>query len=178
MLTIVNPFGAPASNHEGSSVSAEGAVAIVGASLSVELRELWAFEVGGKWLLTSVQGTGHDLFARAGVAPMIQDSRRADGRGWTTQFDALLGYRALKRYDAPDGHAGTELTHGVRADVGLELIHHWRDAGFGVRFLTGLTLPIAQTRTGEWERHSYFDTSQDLQTALDIGLDLTLSLHD
>lgn len=182
---FVNAFGAPKSNGEGRAGGAlpfardsarPAAVTIVGGSATVELDQFWAFEAGGNWLFTSIEGTGYDLFARAGIAPVILDSRKLDGRGWTAQFDALLGYRALKRYDAPDGHPGTELTHGVRGDVGVEFIRHFGSTGFGARLLTGLTLPLAQTRTGYWERHSYFDTADDLRVALDVGLDLVLKL--
>lgn len=140
---IRNVFGSPESNGERSTSRAAQltAVSIVGGSGSVELDEFWAFEAGGNWLYTAIEAQGYDVFARAGVAPVILDTRRTNGRGWTGQFDALLGYRALKRYDAPDAHHGTELTHGIRGDVGVDFVRHFGSIGFGMRLLTGVTVP-------------------------------------
>lgn len=153
-----------------------GAVALGGLSLELELQRFWAVEIGAASVLTSIQGTGRDAFLRAGVVPVLYDGTRSDGRGWTIQFDALAGYRFLDRFDAPDGHPGTERTHGVAGNLGLEFNRQFENLGIGARVLSGVTVPFTQTRTEYWESHSYIEGSQDLRWALDLGVDFGITL--
>ena len=153
-----------------------GGVSVVGLSLSREFDERWAVEIGAASVLTSIQGLGSDAYLRFGWVPVIGDGRGADGHGWTLQLQALAGYRHLDRFDSPDGHDGSEVAHGVQALVGLDFTHHRGGHGFTARILTGLTVPFARSHTGYWASYSYFDPSDDLRRAFDLGLDLGVTL--
>lgn len=165
-LTWVNP---------GASRSG-GALMVGGLSLEFEVQRFWAVELGAASILTSIEGTGSEAFVRAGVVPTLRDWTARDGRGWRLQLDALAGYRFLNRFDAPDGCQGTEHTHGVLGNLGVEFNHQGEHTVFGVRLLSGLTVPIAQTRTECWESYLYFEPSQDLRWALDLGVNVGITL--
>ena len=147
-------------------------VTLGGGSIQLALKERWAFETGAAAVFTGIEGLSPEIFARAGITPLLHDGRKADGRGWTTQVVALAGYWYLKRMDAPDGHHGTETTHAVRANAGFDFTGHASPVDFSVRLLSGIAVPFWQTRTGDWEKHLYIDTDSDLHWALDVGVDL------
>jgi hypothetical protein len=152
---------------------AVGEVEVLGASVAVELERFWMLEAGASLMLGSIKGTDPDLFARLGVAPVLRDWRRADGRGWMAQLDLLAGYRHLVRSDSPDGHPGSERTNGVTGSAGIELSRfHEPNQALCFRLLSGLTIPVAQTRTGYWASYNYFDKSQDLRYGVDLGFDI------
>lgn len=146
-------------------------IPLIGLSVLAEVERLWAVEAGAVGLITSIKGLGYDVFLRAAFVPIVRDWRDARGSGWVLQANMLAGFRRLFRYDAPDGHPGTELTHGVRVNGGYELTRNW----FTVRFLTGLTVPVAQTRTQFWAEYNYFSPSDDLGLLFDVGLDFGIA---
>ena len=168
---LVNPGDA-----NGSSVGAS----LLGASIEAELHQLWAIEMGGAAVGESAPSfpVGADVFVRAGLVPVVYDGRNSDERGWIIQFDALAGYRWLRRERlGGDADSGTEQTHAIRGNLGFDFTRQFSSMAFGVRFLSGLTLPLAQSRTGDWKMHSTNLTpSDDLTWALDLGIDLGIAL--
>lgn len=169
---LTPPFGQIFSVNPGREKPGGGGLTFGGVSIEVELYEMWSVEVGAALVVTSIEGVSRDLFARGGVVPVVYDGRNRDGHGWTVQLDALVGYRQLERREAPDAHFGTELTHGLRGNVGVDFTRHFLSSGVGVRLLSGVTLPIHQQRTGSWETHDYIEPHRDLAFALDLGIDV------
>lgn len=168
------PFGQINLIDLGSGSGRISSVAFAGGSFEAELRRLWAVEVGGAYSL-SIGGnfpTDYDVFARAGLVPIVYDARDRDGLGWTIQLDALAGYRWLKRHQSADGYLGTETTHGIRGNLGLDFSRQFPGFALGARLLSGVTLPLAQTRTGYW----YMYKDVDLKWALDLGIDIGIAL--
>ncbi len=144
-------------------------VGVAGLSFGAELWHLWAVEAGAGAWFTSIYGLDTDLFVRSGVAPRIADWRGPDGHGWTLQCDALAGFRQQSRFLSPDGHDGTEETEGVTGNVGFEWARFSSSRGALVlRLLTGVTVPVTQTRTGYWASHNYIDPAADLRYLVDL----------
>lgn len=172
------PFTQLSLINTASGLASGSAVTLAGGSVEAELHRLWAVEVGGASVVAIEADfpTNVDAFARAGVVPIVYDSRDRQGLGWTIQLDALAGYRWLKRDQSPDGHPGTETSHAVRGNLGLDFTRQYSGIGFVARVLSGVTVPVAQTRTGYWKSHSYINASEDLKWTLDIGIDLGIAL--
>jgi hypothetical protein len=153
------------------------AVGILGGSIGVEYMELWAVEMGGAILFPSAVAVVTDAFFRGGIAPTLWDGRGGDGRGWTVQLDALAGYRYLARSESHDAHEGAEFTHGLRANLGLDMTARGDSSGLLLRVLSGVTLPLGQRHTGAWRDYShYFYPEDDLRSAFDIGVDIGSAL--
>jgi hypothetical protein len=168
-LNLVNP---------GGGIGSSSAVTFAGASLEAEFLRLWALEMGAAGVvgIGADFPTNSDAFVRGGLVPVVYDARNQEGLGWTIQFDALAGYRWLKRNQSPDGHPGTETTHAIRGNLGLDFTREYSGIAFVARVLSGVTLPLAQTRTGYWESHSYINAGEDLKWALDLGIDIGVAL--
>lgn len=101
------------------------------------------------------------------------------------QLDALAGYRLVYRAETRDGHDGSETTHGLRANAGLEVARRPErgadeniasSPGVTLRLLSGVTLPIVQRRADNWaDREYYFTADDDLRWALDFAFDVGLA---
>lgn len=168
-LSLINP---------GSGTGSSSAFTLAGGSVEAELHRLWAVEVGGASVVAIAADfpTNADAFARAGLVPVVYDARNLQGLGWSVQLNALAGYRWLKRDQSPDGHPGTESSHALRGNLGLEFTRQYSGIGLVARVLSGVTVPVAQTRTGYWQSHSYINASEDLRWTLDLGIDLGIAL--
>lgn len=153
-------------------------VTLAGGSVEAEFYRSWAVELGGNCMAWLDDGftVNYDAFARGGFVPVVFDGRNLDGLGWTIQFDALAGYRWLNRTKSPDAHSGSETTHAVRGNLGLDFTRQGSRVAFVVRVLSGLTLPVVQTHDGNWASHSYIDTTDDFRWATDIGIDIGVAL--
>jgi len=177
-LHAVVPFAQFTLANPGHASGRSIGVTLAGASVEAEFNRLWAVEVGGNFVtwIDADFPRNFDVFARGGLVPVVYDGRNSNGLGWTIQFDALAGYRWLKRHQSPDGHPGTESTHAVRGNLGFDFTRQFSRVGFVARVLSGVTLPLAQTRTGNWASHSYISPNEDLKWALDLGVDVGIAL--
>ncbi|MGC4087773.1 MAG: hypothetical protein QM756_07725 [Polyangiaceae bacterium] len=154
-----------------SHINFMAGVMVGGASAQLVLKEFWTVEAGAAAMFTGIQGLSPDIFVRAGVVPLTSDARDASGRGMTTQLVALVGSWYIKRFTNPDGHYGTETTHAVRANLGLDFTRHASPLDFSLRLISGVAVPVWQQRTGDWASHLYTDPDSDLKYAIEMGFD-------
>lgn len=163
--------------HNAGRTGSQIGVGVAGVSFGAELWHLLAVEAGAGAWFTSIYRLDHGLFARVGVAPRIADWRGPDGQGWTLQCDALVGYSQLSRFLSPDGHDGTEETEGATGNVGFEWARFFSPRGALVfRLLTGVMVPVTQTRTGYWASHNYISPDEDLRYLIDLTFTIGIAL--
>ena len=93
-----------------------------------------------------------DIIARAGVAPIVQDRRGSDGKGWVQRAGGLLGYRYLRNsaYHR-DGMWFVEENHLLTVD-GMFSATWWLGPHFGLslRLTAGAFFPISQDDNGHY----------------------------
>jgi len=158
---------------DGTHGAMGGGVSFGGVSVALAWRRLH-LEVGASHIHTSFDRGALDPFVRAGLTHHVVDLRGVEGLGWTVDLQGLVGYRYLKRFGAPDGHQGEEVTEGATGAVALQAARWFSSRGaFITRLLTGVTVPLAQRRSGYWNYpNPYFDRSvDDLRYAVDVALD-------
>jgi len=179
-LRTTLPFTQIRVANPGSTNGSNVGASLLGASVEAEYRQLWAIEMGGAAVVEAAPSfpVGADVFVRGGLVPVVYDASNSDGRGWIVQFDALAGYRWLRRErSGGDADSGTEQTHAIRWNLGFDFTRQFSIMALDVRFLSGLTLPLAHRRTGDWQMHSPTLTpSDDLKWALDFGVELGITL--
>ena len=143
-----------------------GGVAIVGGSAALDIARWVTLEGGGAWSLVGLASAGVG-FVRAGMAPVVLDTRTSDAQGWTLQPQALVGYEGLSvprhsdfcldlnLFDGggPSAPCPTRsgALHVVTGTLGFDATYHVAEH-FGVTLRPQLTVGGVAARSGnEWE---------------------------